>query len=333
MRLHELERRRVKLDDCLQYVARAGHTRDAASALGACKDFWLNNVEMHWAVVKARHGAHEMTRLMWACEEGRLPRVRELIAWTSDVNAVDARGYSPLHIASKAGHDGVVRELLARGAKIEAKDKAGDSALHLACLHGRLAVVRVLLEARASLVEDEDENGDSPLHLACVSGDAKVVRLLLESGADEEARCNEGWTPLIVASSMGHKRAVQVLLSRNADVMAFSLDSRTALHEASLKGHTEVVRVLVSRRHVELDVEDVDGYTPLMDACYKGSYKAATCLIGQGADVALVDASGRSALYWAKRRVRIDAGDPGISAELRAGRKALVVLLEAYEAT
>ena len=45
--LYELEKRRVKLDDCLQYVARAGHTRDAASALGACRDFWLNNVEMH----------------------------------------------------------------------------------------------------------------------------------------------------------------------------------------------------------------------------------------------------------------------------------------------
>jgi hypothetical protein len=48
MHLYELYARRVKLDDCLQYVARAGHTRDAASALGACKDFWLNSVEMHW---------------------------------------------------------------------------------------------------------------------------------------------------------------------------------------------------------------------------------------------------------------------------------------------
>ncbi len=66
MHLYELHARRVKLDDCLQYVARAGHTRDAASALGACKDFWLNSVEMHWVVVKARHGENEMTRLMWA---------------------------------------------------------------------------------------------------------------------------------------------------------------------------------------------------------------------------------------------------------------------------
>ena len=151
MHLYELEKRRVKLDDCLQYVARAGHTRDAASALGACEDFWPNDVQMHWAVVKARHGENKMTRLMWACREGRLPRVRELIAWTSDVNAVDAGGWSPLHFACKEGHLEVARELLARGAKIEAKDKKGNTALHSASFRGHAAVVRLLLDAGAQI--------------------------------------------------------------------------------------------------------------------------------------------------------------------------------------
>ena len=106
-----------------------------------------------------------MTRLMWACAKGYLPRVRELIAWASDIHAVDARGWTPLHIASEAGHKEVVRELLAHGAEIEATDKDGDTPLHLACITGRQDAARELLGSGADAMA-ENEKGNTPLHFA-----------------------------------------------------------------------------------------------------------------------------------------------------------------------
>jgi ankyrin repeat protein len=97
----------------------------SAQAFGACRDFWRNDVQMHWALARGRHGVHKMTRLMWASREGRLARVVELVAWNSDVNAQDEDGYTPLPFASWKGHLEVTRELLRRGAKLEVKDKDG----------------------------------------------------------------------------------------------------------------------------------------------------------------------------------------------------------------
>ena len=68
--LYELEKRRVRVDDVLQYVALTGHTSDAALAFGLCRDFWRDDVQFRWAAVKGRHGEWKMTRLMWACWMG-----------------------------------------------------------------------------------------------------------------------------------------------------------------------------------------------------------------------------------------------------------------------
>ena len=334
--LYKLEKRRVKLDDCLQYVARAGHTRDAASALGACRDFWLHNVEMHWAVVKAGHGARKMTRLMWACHKGYLPRVVELIAWTSDVNAVDADGWAPLHFACGNGHLDVARELLKRGAKIEAKDKNGCTARHEASFFGHAALVRLLLDEGAQ-IEAKENVGGTPLFCASQEGKLDNVRLLLERGAFADAHIN-GFTVLMIAGERGHSAVVRELLQRGADANARNNGGLTALLFASYHGRAEAMRDLLKRHDVNINTQDNDGRTPLMSACDKGHLMAATLLIGHAADLALLDNAGHSALFWAENRLRQDAappaaGDEAVSPALREEHKSIVNLLKAHGAT
>ena len=69
------------LVNVLAYVALAGYTTDAAVAAGCCKASWLRDEQLRWALVKARHGAGQMTRLHWASASGYLPRVVELLDW------------------------------------------------------------------------------------------------------------------------------------------------------------------------------------------------------------------------------------------------------------
>ena len=77
-----------------------------------------------------------------------------------------------------------------------------------------------------------------------------------------------------------------------------------------------------------------NGATPLINACIEGHLAAATLLIDAGADLALLDNTGHSALIWAERRVVRNAAPPAAgtkppTAAQRREHKALVALLKA----
>ena len=136
------------------------------------------------------------------------------------------------------------------------------------------------------------------------------MRLLLDAGAQIEAKGNSDATPLLYASQEGHAAVVRELLARGADVNARSNYGRTALHVASFNGHAEAMRELLKRADPDIDAQDGDGDTPLIDACSQGHLMAATLLIGHGANLALINNAGRSALFFAERRVQRDALAP-----------------------
>jgi len=81
------------------------------------------------------------------------------------------------------------------------------------------------------------------------------------------------------------------------------------------------------------------GRTPLIAACQYGHLAAATLLIVEhGAAINHLDNDGRSALWWAKNRVALDAAAPAarttaVSAEKRAEHAILVAFLEFRGAT
>ncbi|KAH9917855.1 ankyrin repeat-containing domain protein, partial [Fomitopsis serialis] len=61
---------------------------------------------------------------------GALDIARYLIDQGADVDRADNSGWTPLHIASSAGHDEVVRELLGAGANINRKNDKGITPLY-----------------------------------------------------------------------------------------------------------------------------------------------------------------------------------------------------------
>ena len=77
-----------------------------------------------------------------------------------------------------------------------------------------------------------------------------------------------------------------------------------------------------------------NGSTPLINACGAGRLAAATLLLDAGADTALLDNGGWSALRWAEDRVVFDdeepeEGEEPPTAAQAAEHKALVALLKA----
>jgi hypothetical protein len=125
-----------------------------------------------------------------------------------------------------------------------------------------------------------------------------------------DVREEDGSTSLMIASTLGQASVVRELLVRGADVNARDNDGFTALHVASYNGRADSMRELLKRHDVDINAQNGSGDTPLITACFQGHLIAATLLIGHGADLALLSNTGRSALFWAKRRVQHDALAP-----------------------
>ena len=113
----------------------------------------------------------------------------------------------------------------------------------------------------------------------------------------------------------------------------------TALHWASSKGRAEALRELLMHRP-DVNAQGADGDTPLIKACSEGHLMAATALIGLGANLALLNNAGESALALAEALVEADdeedeeedEDEPASDAQ-REEHKLIVALLKGHGAT
>ncbi|XP_057587068.1 ankyrin repeat and SOCS box protein 13 isoform X2 [Hippopotamus amphibius kiboko] len=125
-------------------------------------------------------------------------------------------------------------------------------------------------------------------------------RLLLRRGFWVER------TPVHEAAQRGETRQLQQLIESGACVNQVTVDSITPLHAASLQGQVQCVQLLLAagaqaaRRHAllsisepprpgtapqQVDARNIDGSTPLCDACASGSVECVKLLLSYGAKV------------------------------------------------
>lgn len=97
-------------------------------------------------------------------------------------------GFTPLILASTAGHSEVVEILIDNGADIEAQsERTKDTPLSLACSGGRYEVVEILLRLGANK-EHRNVSDYTPLSLAASGGYVNIIKLLLSYGAEINSR-------------------------------------------------------------------------------------------------------------------------------------------------
>ncbi|MBK9161184.1 MAG: ankyrin repeat domain-containing protein [Nitrosomonadales bacterium] len=113
---------------------------------------------------------------------------------------------------------------------------------------GDAAAVRQSLASGAD-ANARDEQGWPPLAHAVYNherkcGSADVVRALVEAGADVEAPIGYGVRPLMLAAGYGEADVVAVLLWAGADVLARNEGGYTALMMAKQKHYVDVINLL-----------------------------------------------------------------------------------------
>jgi ankyrin repeat protein len=96
--------------------------------------------------------------LLQATEAGDIVQMQALLAKGAEVNARNAHGWTPLHVAAAGGDPAVIALLLQHGADVHARSHIGTTPLDNATTRGgRQAVIDLLLAHGAKLSDAWDE--------------------------------------------------------------------------------------------------------------------------------------------------------------------------------
>lgn len=160
-------------------------------------------------------------------------------AGTSEVNAPNADGMTPLMLAIQSRNLERTELLLAQGADVSALDKGGNTALMLAAQWGQIDVIRALLDKGATVdVKNQHAPGDNgggatALMWAARYNHVPAVNLLVDRGASMTLGDNGGrGGALFWSGSYGQAAATKALLDRGAPINAKDKDGKTALYWA-----------------------------------------------------------------------------------------------------
>jgi ankyrin repeat protein len=226
----------------------------------------------------------EVASLAAAIRDGQVALARSLIQRRIGVNAPEADGTTPLHLAVQRDDVEMVTLLLQAGAGAQAATRYGVTPLVVACTNGNAAIIERLLAAGIS-PDTASHEGETALMTSARNGNVEAIRALLARGANPNATETwKGQTALMWAAAHNNANAVKALIEGGADINARTPGTGfTALLFAVRAGHVDAARALLdagANVHAGLP----NGFSPIILALYNAHYEMAEVLLDRGAD-------------------------------------------------
>lgn len=110
-------------------------------------------------------------------------RIKDRIKYGIDMNTINKKGKTPLHMAISKDNVEIARLLLENKADVNNTDRWGNTSLHLAISGGNIEITRLLLEYKANM-NKTNLIGNTPLKTAVLHKNIEITRLLLEYSAE-----------------------------------------------------------------------------------------------------------------------------------------------------
>lgn len=252
-------------------------------------------------------GKYGKTPLMYAAELGNTDVIGVLLSHNAAVNARTKSGSTALTFASENGHESVTAMLVQLGANVHDRTRAGWNSLMIAAKNGHDVIVAQLLEFGAD-VRSSDRKGNSAMMYAIEAGHPKVIKTLFKY-SDLVAPCvpnNQGVTPLMAAIDNNQQEIIDVLLPVSKNLDFKDKYGASVLHYAVAKSNPKLVETLIGMKGVDINLQDEDGTTALIEAVEVGSNSIVSFLLAKGANKTLKNKAGKTALQLAEETRKQD---------------------------
>jgi uncharacterized protein len=180
---------------------------------------------------------------------GNITEIRRLAATRADLDARDAYGRTPLHVATFARQREAVRALVEGGAEVDLLEHDRYDAVTIAAVADDEETLRVLLALGASARQVTSRYDGTALIAASHLGHAGVVRQLIAAGAPLDHVNNLHWTAVIEAIVLGdggprHQATLKALIDAGANLQLRDRTGNTPLQLARSRGLSQMVRML-----------------------------------------------------------------------------------------
>lgn len=193
------------------------------------------------------------TGLFQAAHRGDLAALQRALKQGAPVDGRDARGRTPLQVATYARQAEAIRALVAAGADLGALDADRYDAVTIASVADDLPTLSLLLDLGASARLTTSRYDGTALIAAAHLGHDTVVQRLIAAGAPLDHVNNLHWTAAIEAVVLGdggarHQRTLAALIAAGADLRRADRQGRTPLELARSRGYGAMVKMLESAR-------------------------------------------------------------------------------------
>ena len=192
----------------------------------------------------------------------------------------------------------VKRSLLSYGADVNSVNLRGESALHLAVCDGHSSLSRLLLESDADITL-KDRNGLAPLSIAAECGLQELVKVLLEYDLQRQIDSGVLYDALRIAAHKDNLSLLKILASKSSKSLPIDLEGRNVLHTSAFRGSLKCLQYLADFGY-DLEALDKQRRTCLHHAA-AGSGETVDFLLDHGLDPKQPDIDGWTPLIWAAR--------------------------------
>ncbi|XP_033163555.1 rabankyrin-5 isoform X2 [Drosophila mauritiana] len=225
---------------------------------------------------------------VFALDRHRGEKSAVFLADFADLDHVNFRGLTALHIAALNDMPNLVKKLIVNGASSNLNhiDCGLKSALHIAVEANAIDALEAFVELKNKSHDIDfncqDINGDSPLSLCLALKRTNLVSIFIRGGSDVNGKNKKNLSPLHQSIKNEDSDISLFLLEQGADITALTDNLDSALDLSIKHDLSEVVDELC-RRGIALSINK-NGESPLWSALEKGYEDVAKILVRHGID-------------------------------------------------
>ncbi|KAK4294880.1 hypothetical protein Pmani_032527 [Petrolisthes manimaculis] len=295
--------------------------------------------------------ASEFTPVMLAAKNGHRLCLEMMMNDQEELNHIDSKGNTALHLAAKTRFDKTIISLLDRNVELNLRNEEEQTPLLVAVQSKHLNCVKVLCDAGADikvknikeqnvlhiisrtealeclkyllthenvkkLINDSDIYNMTPLAIAVKSGKEKLVNTLLDNNAKRSIMVGHQKQSLLHMAAHNTKAdlLLKLLLYKELNINFKDKEMKTALHVAAEKGSQEVCLWLLRKGAVK-DATDCHGKTALHFAAMNGHCTVLKLLIKKKVDLSLQDEHKNTALHIATQKGKLECCNDLVKAD------------------